>query len=100
MKRHGSYVNLKKPNAFSLLESSLIFEPFRFVLYVGDSAEDAIMVKKANSIDSRFLFAGVYLHSDCQHDLSSSFFEMESDIVLPSVNELPIILRMAKEEKI
>ncbi len=97
--RKGSCVRLKKPNPFSLLESSRAFEPFRFALYVGDSVEDVIMVKEANGVDSRFLFAGVHGHSDCQRDLLRSFLEMGSDIVLPSVNELPVILKRVKEER-
>jgi len=96
----GSSVNLKKPNPFSLLESSGALEPFKFALYVGDSTEDVIMVREANEADPRFLFAGAYDHSDCKGSLLRGFLRMESDIILPSVNELPIVLEALREGRV
>ena len=95
----GLAVNLGKPHPFSLFASSKGLEPFKFALYVGDSMEDVIMVKEANRLDSRFLSAGVYGYSDCKEDVLRNFLKAGSDILLPSVNELPVILRTLKEKK-
>lgn len=95
----GSAVNLGKPHPFSLLASSKGLEPFKFALYVGDSMEDVIMVKEANKLDSRFLSAGVYGCSDCKEELLRSFLKAGSDLLLPSVNELPVILKTLKEKE-
>jgi phosphoglycolate phosphatase-like HAD superfamily hydrolase len=85
-------VNLKKPHPFSLFKSSGGLKPFTFAIYVGDSIEDALVVREAKQTDSRFLFVGVYDHSDCKDDILNVFLTSEVDAVIPSVNELPIIL--------
>jgi len=92
------WANLKKPNPYSLLRSSEGLKPFRLALYVGDSMEDAMVVKEANRLDPRFLFVGVYRHSDCKEDVLKDFLKSEADIILPSVNELPELLEAIKEE--
>jgi phosphoglycolate phosphatase-like HAD superfamily hydrolase len=94
----GIMINLKKPNPYSLLRSSKGLKPFRLALYVGDSMEDAMVVKEANRLDPRFLFTGVYRHSDCEEDVLNDFLKAEADIILPSVNELPELLEAIKEE--
>lgn len=94
----GQAVSLKKPNPFSLFQSSKGLKPFTFALYVGDSMEDAMVVKEANKIDARFLFVGVYGFSDCKNDVIRDFLKAEADLILPSVNELPIILKSVKGE--
>jgi phosphoglycolate phosphatase-like HAD superfamily hydrolase len=91
-------INLHKPNPFSLLKSSEGLEPFEFALYVGDSREDVIMVKEVNKVKTRFLFAGVYEYSDCKEDALRCFIEANSEVVVPSVNELPTVLRAVKQE--
>jgi len=95
----GIRVNLKKPNPYSLLRSSKGLKPFRLALYVGDSMEDAMVVKEANRLNPRFLFAGVYSHSDCKEDILKDFLKAEADVILPSVNELPELLEAVKEER-
>ncbi len=95
----GSDASLKKPHPFSLFASSRELEPFRLALYVGDSMEDIILVKEANRVDSRFLSAGVYNHSDCKEEVIGRFLKADSDIILPSVNELPLVIKLLKEKK-
>jgi len=97
-RREGIEVNLKKPNPYSLLRSSKGLRPFRRALYVGDSMEDAMVVKEANRLDPRFLFAGVYRHSDCKEEVLNDFLKAEADMILPSVNELPELLEVIKEK--
>lgn len=95
----GLAVNLGKPHPFSLFAASKELEPFKFALYVGDSMEDVIMVKEANKLDSRFLYAGVYSCSDCKEEVLRNFLRAGSNILLPSVNELPVILKTLKGKK-
>jgi len=92
----GLRVNFNKPNPFSLLRSSEGLEPFMSALYVGDSMEDAIMVKEANKVDSRFLFAGVHSYSDCKVDVIDDFLKAEVEVILPSINDLPKVLKAIK----
>jgi len=91
--KEGSKVNLKKPNPFSLLKAAEALNPFSFALYVGDSMEDAIMVWEARKVDPRFFFAGVYSYSSCEDALLHDFLKSKCDIVIPSVDELPLVLK-------
>ncbi len=92
----GVEVNLKKPNPFPLFHSLRALKHVVSALYVGDSMEDLIMVKTAGTVDSRFMFAGIYRHSDLKADVVSSFLEGGAELVLPSVNELPVVLKAVK----
>jgi phosphoglycolate phosphatase-like HAD superfamily hydrolase len=85
--------SLRKPNPFSLFKASEAFSPFRFAIYVGDSMEDVMMVKEAAKTDSRFLSAGVYRHSRPKNVIILDFLKSKCDMVLPSVNELPLVLK-------
>jgi HAD superfamily phosphatase len=98
LKKGESNINFYKPNPFSLLKSSAGLKPFEFALYIGDSREDVLTVKEANKVKPCFLFAGVYEYSDCKDDAIKSFIEANSEVVVPSVNDLPIILEVVKEE--
>jgi phosphoglycolate phosphatase-like HAD superfamily hydrolase len=84
----GEEIDLTKPNPFSLLQSAEGLNPFNRAAYVGDSAEDVIMVKKACRLDNRFLSVGVYSTSSFGEDLISNFIELETDVILPSIKEL------------
>ena len=95
----GLKVNLKKPHPFSLLKAAKAFGNFNFALYVGDSMEDAIMVREANDLDERFLFAGVYRYSGLEDIVLQGFLESGCDLVVPSVNELPFVLEAVRREK-
>jgi phosphoglycolate phosphatase-like HAD superfamily hydrolase len=88
----GCTANMKKPRAFSLLKSSKGLQPFRAALYVGDSMEDALTEKKALDVDPRFLFAGVYSYSGAKNASLKSFLQAGVDVILPSVNEIPLLL--------
>jgi len=88
----GLKVNFKKPNPFSLLEAAKALEPFRFILYVGDSIEDVIMVNKVRETDRRFLSAGVYEHTDMREEALREFLKYGCDLILPSVNEIPDVI--------
>ncbi|MEM1580910.1 MAG: hypothetical protein QXK89_00130 [Candidatus Bathyarchaeia archaeon] len=96
----GLKVSLKKPNPFSLFKSAENLEPFRFTLYVGDSMEDAIMVKEARKLDPDFLFAGVYEHTSMKERVINEFIKFECDLILPSVNDVPDVIEAARSGKI
>ena len=95
----GLKVNLKKPHPFSLLKAAKAFGNFNFALYVGDSMEDAIMVREGNDLDERFLFGGVYRYSGLDDVVLQGFLESGCDLVIPSVNELPFVLEAVRREK-
>lgn len=88
-----------KPNPFSLLKSAEGLDPFTIAAYVGDSAEDVLMVKRACVFDRRFLAVGVYSTSSFMEDLISNFVELEADIILPSIKELAGLLGETRREK-
>jgi phosphoglycolate phosphatase-like HAD superfamily hydrolase len=96
--KEGIEINLKKPHPFSLLTAAEALGCSGPTLYVGDSMEDAIMVQKAKNLDNLFLFAGVYSYSDQAEEVLRSFLESGSDIVIPSVNELPMVLEASRRE--
>jgi phosphoglycolate phosphatase-like HAD superfamily hydrolase len=90
--------DLHKPNPYPLLRASESYKPYQMVLYVGDTIADKIMARKANNIEPKFLFAGVYGSASLPEEAKELFIEEKSDIVTPSVNELPLILEEIKDE--
>jgi len=81
-----------KPAPYALLKSARAMKRFTRALYVGDSAEDVIMARRANEVDPRFLFAGVI--SGAHHQRKRRMFvEANADVILSSANQLPRILR-------
>jgi phosphoglycolate phosphatase-like HAD superfamily hydrolase len=97
--REGVKVNLKKPHPFSLLRAAEAFGCFDSVVYVGDSMEDAVIVREARKLGKPFSFAGVYRYSGLEEEVLRSFLESGSDIVIPSVNELPLVLEALRRDK-
>jgi phosphoglycolate phosphatase-like HAD superfamily hydrolase len=81
--------NLHKPHPYSLLKSSKAFWPYKNVLYVGDTMADLIMTR--NTRKQRFLFAGVYRNVENSEKVKNDFLKKGSDIVIPTVNDLPSI---------
>ena len=81
---------LHKPHQFPLLKASEPFKPYEKVLYVGDTMADRIMV--GNAGEPRFLFAGVTENVHGPDAAREDFLSSGSDIVAPTVNDLPEIL--------
>ena len=88
--------DLRKPNPYSLFKASMAFEPFKQVLYVGDTYADLLMTKRANEKDPRYVFAGVFWNTSKRGETKQQFLEGGADIVAPSVNELPELLEMIR----
>jgi phosphoglycolate phosphatase-like HAD superfamily hydrolase len=85
--------NLKKPHPFPLLKAAEGFGNCGFLMYVGDSAEDFLMANEAARVRGGVLFAGVYSYSCVEEEKLRGFLDFGCDMVIPSVNELPVILR-------
>jgi phosphoglycolate phosphatase-like HAD superfamily hydrolase len=94
--KNGEKVILKKPHPYSLLKSVETFCSKNYILYVGDSMEDFVITKRAKIVNPRFFFAGVYFYSDMNDCIRRSFIEAECDMIIPSVNEIPYILKMLR----
>jgi len=85
----AEYDRYRKPSPDALLRARERLSSGT-LLYVGDSAEDLMMVQKARQegVDG-ILFAGVYQTSAVRAD-QASFFEREgSDVVAQTVNQIP-----------
>jgi len=85
---------LHKPHPFSLLRASEPYQPYERVLYVGDTMADRLMVRNAG--EPRFLFAGVNGSVHGPDEARDDFMSRGSDIVAPSVNDLPEILERVR----
>ena len=87
---------LHKPNKFPLMKAAEPYRPIKQGLYVGDTMADYYTAKNAGE---EFLFAGVY---ECVHVAESAmnaFLDRGSDIVAPTVNDLPMIIRYARKQQ-
>jgi phosphoglycolate phosphatase-like HAD superfamily hydrolase len=85
--------DLMKPNPHFLLEAAKELKPYKQIMYLGDSIEDALMVKRANERGLACLFGAVYKHDE---NLRLRFMHMNSDLLLPSTRYLPKILEAIK----
>ncbi len=89
-------LSLTKPHPFSLLQSAKGFTNLNLALYIGDSAEDIIMVNDARKERDQFLSVGVYSTSDHQSNLITTFKNLKTDIILPSIRELSSVINPCK----
>ena len=93
------YDGFRKPSPNALVRASEKLSSRAF-LYVGDSAEDLIMVQKARQVGlSNCLFAGVYGTSPFPTTQVSFFKQGGSDAVVESVNQIPSWLLMPLKEE-
>ena len=92
-------LSLMKPNPYTLLRSASALEPFTFVLYVGDSAEDVIASKRAADRDRRFLSACVHGGAPNPSRAMRRFMELRADLIIESVNGVPEALRALRGQR-
>ncbi|HUV33992.1 MAG TPA: HAD family hydrolase [Candidatus Desulfaltia sp.] len=85
--------DLHKPNPYPLVAACEPYRPYRCVLYVGDTAADHLMARRAGEV---FLFAGVYGVAHGVEETKLGFLEAKCDIVASNVNQLPGIMRQAR----
>ncbi len=82
-------VRIGKPEPYTLLKAAKAVASSNLILYLGDSAEDIIMSKKACLTQPRFAFAGIYKHTYYPERIINMFMEREAELIIPTVNELP-----------
>ncbi|MEM3427496.1 MAG: hypothetical protein QW212_04410, partial [Nitrososphaerales archaeon] len=88
-----------KPEPYSLLEAVASISGTNAVLYVGNSSEDFILVNKANKVKNIFLFAGCYALQNHSGKMLNLFAEAKAEMILPTVNALPKVLKVIKGEQ-
>jgi phosphoglycolate phosphatase-like HAD superfamily hydrolase len=95
----AEYDRLRKPSPEALLRAREKLSS-ETLLYVGDSAEDLMMVQNARRRGVEgLLFAGVYQTSPMKAD-QARFFEREgSDVVVETVNQVPSGLLLSPKRK-
>jgi phosphoglycolate phosphatase-like HAD superfamily hydrolase len=85
----------KKPSGESLVLARKKFSS-KVLLYVGDSAEDRLMVENADIPNGSVLFAGIYGSSFNDKEQISYFTGTNSDLIVENVNQIPGMLELAK----
>lgn len=85
--------DLAKPNPQPLLNSIIGMES-KCTLYVGDSMEDFIMVKKVNDLGYNINFCGIIGTSKNPSMKLQLFEKNEANLVLNSIDQLPNVLNL------
>ena len=95
------YERFRKPSSEALVRARERLSS-RMLLYVGDSAEDLMMVQRAREKGGLrvCLFAGVYGMSPDPRGQASFFEEGGADLVVRSVNDIPSRLLMASTKQV
>jgi phosphoglycolate phosphatase-like HAD superfamily hydrolase len=83
----------RKPSGASLVRAREKLSA-KVMLYIGDSAEDRLMVDNARRQYRNILFAGIYGSSFDEQSQISYFRRTRSDLVVRSVNQVPAVLEM------
>lgn len=83
-----------KPAPYALLKAAEPFANGRSVIYVGDSAEDLMMVRNANGKARKdFIFAGICGDDTLSKKRLDLFMKEKADIIVASVNDLPAVIK-------
>ena len=88
-KRYG------KPEPYALLKASEPFANGASVIYVGDSAEDLIMARRASKTKD-FIFAAICGKDSLSEKRFDMFSKEKADVIASSVNDLPSIFEKVK----
>ncbi len=83
----------RKPSGASLLRARKMLSAGT-MLYIGDSAEDRLMVDDARRRYREVLFAGIYGSSFDEESQISYFSRAKSDLVVRTVDQVPAVLEM------
>ncbi len=92
--------SLKKPHPYQLVMASVGLKPFKSLAYIGDSMEDLLMVEYAHQFGYKFSFIGVYSCNDLSEEIVSDFKKRGANVVIPTVNELPLILNKIRSKNV
>jgi len=85
----------RKPSGLSLVDARRALSS-GMVLYVGDSAEDIMMVEAARRLKEPVLFAGTYGTGLDPNEQSRYLKEQYADLILPTARQIPFILGSVK----
>ena len=91
---------LKKPHPYPLIMASIGLKPFKSIAYIGDSMEDLLMVEYARQFGYKFSFIGVYSCNDLSEETVSDFKKRGANVVIPTVNELPLLLNEIRRNNV
>jgi len=81
-----------KPSPYTLKLCLKALSPYTVALYIGDSAEDAIMVQRVNSEGERVVFIGVYRYTIDPERAIKTFMELNAIAIIPTINELRYLM--------
>jgi len=84
-----------KPEPYALLKASEAFANGASAIYVGDSAEDLIMARRASKTKD-FIFAAICGKDSLSEKRFDMFSKEKADLIASSVNDLPLILEKVK----
>ncbi len=87
--------DLHKPNPYPLRKAVEPYSP-EMVLYIGDTMADYLTAENAGE---GVLFTGVYASVHSSEQVKQGFMELGSDLVAPTVNEIPAALRYVRENR-
>ena len=87
----------RKPSGASLVRAHKKLSA-NVMLYIGDSAEDRLMVDDARRRYADILFAGIYGSSFDEGAQISYFTGTDSDLLVRSVNQVPAALEMMRKQ--
>jgi phosphoglycolate phosphatase-like HAD superfamily hydrolase len=85
----------RKPSGESLTLARKRFDS-KVLLYVGDSAEDRMMVRNAAAPEGSIIFAGIYGSSFDDDEQKSYFTKSDSELIVKDVNQIAKIMGRAK----
>ena len=85
---------LAKPNPKSLVMSINKLNS-KLCIYVGDSMEDLIMAKKANKMNAKTIFCGIYGTAPNPNSKKKLLKKNNADLILESIDMLPKALNLA-----
>jgi phosphoglycolate phosphatase-like HAD superfamily hydrolase len=81
-----------KPNPYAVKHAMKVMGA-RTAVYVGDSAEDLLMARRAEKeIDAKITFVGIYGNSSEPHETIDKFKQEGVEAIIRSVNQLPNII--------
>jgi phosphoglycolate phosphatase-like HAD superfamily hydrolase len=87
---------IAKPHPYGLLKAAAAIGSSQDLLYVGDSAEDLLMVEQARLQGIRCAFCGVYRYGYDPAAKIRFFLAAGASLVIPSVNDLPEVLHAVR----
>ncbi len=90
--------NLHKPNGYMLLRATQAYAPYRRVIYLGDTMADLLTTRNADKQNPKFSFLGIYATSARQESTRDMFLSLGADAVAPTVNQLPLIIQIARAD--